>query len=88
MPREKRRPLVKRSNDDLSVRDELDTAPTGGRLNQSMTRWGIRGMDDLTVEELAQLQQKLEGWIRQRAHDPERPRRRPWVMKPKTAYPA
>jgi hypothetical protein len=88
MPREKRRLLVKRSNDDLSVRDELDTAPTGGRLHQSMTRWGIRGMDDLTVEELAQLQQKLEGWIRQRAHDPERPRRRPWVMQPNTAHPA
>jgi hypothetical protein len=88
MPREKRRPLVKRSNDDLSVRDELDTAPTGGRLHQSMTRWGIRGMDDLTVEELAQLQQKLDGWIRQRAHDPERPRRRPWVMTPNTAHPA
>jgi hypothetical protein len=48
-----------------------------------MTRWGIRGMDDLTVEELAQLHQKLDGWIRQRAHDPERTRRRPWVMQPK-----
>jgi hypothetical protein len=53
-----------------------------------MTRWGMRGMDNLTVEELARLQQKLEGWIRQRAHDPERPRRRPWVMKPNTAHPA
>jgi hypothetical protein len=53
-----------------------------------MTRWGIRGMDDLTVEELARLQQTLDGWIRQRAHDPERPRRRPWVMQPKTAHPA
>jgi hypothetical protein len=45
-------------------------------------------MDDFTVEELAQLHQKLDGWIRQRAHDPERSRRRPWVMKPHTAHPA
>jgi len=42
----------------------------------------------LTVEELARLQQKLDGWIRQRAHDPERTRRRPWVMQPKRAHPA
>ncbi len=45
-------------------------------------------MDELTIEELAHLHQKLEGWIRQRAHDPERPRRRPWVMQPHTAQPA
>jgi hypothetical protein len=44
-------------------------------------------MHDLTVEELARLQQKLDGWIRQRAHDPERPRRRPWVMQLNTAHP-
>jgi hypothetical protein len=88
---------LKRSNDDLSVRHELDAAPTGGRLHPSLTqrrtpeglgRWGIRGMEDFTVEELAQLHQKLEGWIHQQAHDPERTRRRPWVMKPKTAHPA
>jgi hypothetical protein len=79
---------LKRSNDDRSVRDERDTAPTGGRLHPSMTRWGMRGMEDFTVEELAQLQQKLEGWIGQRAHDPERTRRRPWVMRRKTAHPA
>jgi hypothetical protein len=83
MLRQKRRPPVKRSNDDLSVRDELDAAPTAGRLHPSMTRWGMRGMEDFTVEELARLQQKLDGWIRQRAHDPERPRRRPWVMQSK-----
>lgn len=79
---------MKRSNDDLSVRDKRDTAPTGGRLHPSMTRWGMRGMEDFSVEELARLHQKLDGWIRQRAHDPERPRRRPWVMKPHTAHPA
>jgi len=39
-------------------------------------------MEDFTVEELARLQQKLDGWIRQRAHDPARPQRRPWVRHP------
>ena len=76
---------MKRSNDDLSVRDELAAAPTGSRLPPIMGRWGMRGMDDFTVEELACLQQKLDGWIRQRAPQTKRPRRRPWVMKPKTA---
>ncbi len=56
--------------------------------HEDLPRWGLRGMDDLTAEELAQLHQKLDGWIRQRAHDPERPPRRPWVMKPKRAHPA
>jgi hypothetical protein len=87
-PRQRRRPPAKRSNDDLCVRDELDTAPTGGRLHASMTRWGIHGMDDFNVEELTPLHQKLEGWMRQRAHDPERTRRRPCVMSPHMAYPA
>jgi hypothetical protein len=79
---------LKRSNDDLSMRDELDTAPTGGRLNPSMTRGGMRGMNDFTVEELAQLQQKRARWIGQRAPQTERTRRRPWVMQPNTAHPA
>lgn len=79
---------MKRSNGDLSVKDKLDAPPIEGRMNPIMARWGIRRMDDFTVEELARLHQKLEGWVRQRAHDPERTRRRPWVMKPKTAYPA
>jgi len=79
---------LKRSNDNLSVKDELDAAPPGGRMPPIMTRWGIRGMDDFTVEELARLHQKLEGWIRQRAPQTERTRRRPWVMQPKTAHPA
>jgi hypothetical protein len=78
---------VKRSNDDRSVRDELDAAPTGGRLHPIMGRWGMRGMDNFSVEALAQLHQKLDRWIRQRAHNPERPQRRPWVMQPKTAHP-
>jgi hypothetical protein len=97
MPRQRWRPPLKRSNDDLSVRDELDAAPTGGRMHPSITqnrtpeglgRWGIRGLDDFTAEELARLHQKLDGWIRQRVPQTERTRRRPWVMKPKTAHPA
>jgi hypothetical protein len=79
---------VKRSNDDRSVRDELDAAPTGGRLHPIIGRWGIRGIDDFTVEELAQLHQKLARWIGQQAPQTERTRRRPWVMKPHTAHPA
>jgi hypothetical protein len=79
---------LKRSNDDLSVSDELDAPPTGAHLPPIMGRWGMRGMDDFTAEELARLQQKLDGWIGQRAHDPERPRRRPWMMQPKTTHPA
>jgi hypothetical protein len=79
---------VKRSNADRSVRDTRDPAPTGGRLPPSLGRWGMRGIDHLTAEELVRLQQKLDGWIRQRAHDPERRQRRPWVMQRHMAYPA
>jgi hypothetical protein len=73
---------MKRSNDDLSVRDELDVAPTGGRLHPSIMqnrtpeglgRWGMRGMEDFSVEELAQLHQKLEGWIRPAGPRPRAP---------------
>jgi hypothetical protein len=44
--------------------------------------WGIRGIDELTVEELAHLHQQVEGWMSQRAHEADRTRRRPWVMPP------
>ena len=57
-------------------------------MREDLPRWGMRGMDDLTAEALTRLHQKLNGGIGQRAHDPERPRRRPWVMKPHTAHPA
>jgi hypothetical protein len=57
-------------------------------MNPIIARWGIRGIDDFTVEELALLQQKLDRWISQRAPQTERTRRRPWVMKPKTTHPA
>jgi hypothetical protein len=73
---------LKRSNANPSVSDARNATPTGGRLPPSMPRWRMRGMEDFTVEELARLQQKLDGWIRQRAHDPERPQRRPWVRHP------
>jgi hypothetical protein len=53
-----------------------------------VARWGLRGIEHLTAEALARLQQKLDGWIRQRAHDPERPQRRPWVMQRHMAHPA
>ena len=56
---------------------------------EERARYGIRVMEDFTTEELALLHAKLAGWMRQRAHAPERPRRRPWVMtKPRTAHPA
>jgi hypothetical protein len=54
---------------------------------EGLGRWGIRGIDKFTVEELARLHQTLDGWIHQRAHDPERPRRRPWVMTLHTVHP-
>jgi len=57
-------------------------------MHPIMARWGIRGIDDFTVEELPRLPQKLDGCIGQRARDPERTRRRPWVMQPKMAKPA
>jgi hypothetical protein len=48
----------------------------------------MRRMSHLTVEALARVYQQLDGWIGQRAHDPARPQRRPWVMKPHAAHPA
>jgi hypothetical protein len=57
-------------------------------MHLSMARWGMRRMDDLTVEALARWPQKLDGWSGQRGPQPERPRRRPWVIKPHTARPA
>jgi hypothetical protein len=52
---------------------------------EERARQGIRGMEGFSAEELALLQEKLDGWMGQRAHEPERPRRRPWVMPPHTA---
>jgi hypothetical protein len=72
---------VKKSNDDPS-------AATEGRMAPLVTRWGMRGMEDFTAEELARLQQKLDGWIGQRTPTAARTRRRPWVMQRKAAHPA
>jgi hypothetical protein len=81
MPRQRRRPPLKRSNADRSV-------PTGGRMHPSMACWGMRGMEDLTVEARARWPQTLDRWIGPRAPQTERTRRRPWVMQPHTAHPA
>jgi hypothetical protein len=51
-------------------------------MPKGLGRWGIHGLDAMTVEELARLHQQVEGWMSQRAHDPKCPRRRPWVMPP------
>jgi hypothetical protein len=45
-------------------------------------------MEDFTAEELARLQEKLDGWIGQRTPTAARTRRRPWVMQRKAAHPA
>jgi hypothetical protein len=51
--------------------------------------YGIRVMEDFSAEELALLEAKLAGWLRQRAPRPERPRHRaPFIMKRQTAAPA
>jgi hypothetical protein len=43
-------------------------------------------MEDFSAEELARLQQKVEGWVRQRIPHPGGNRRRtPFVMKRQTA---
>jgi hypothetical protein len=56
---------------------------------EERARYGIRGIEDFTPEELALLHEKLAGWLRQQAPQTERTRRRPWVMtKPRTADPA
>jgi hypothetical protein len=61
---------------------------TQSRTPEGLGRWGMRGMNDFSVEELAQLQQKRARWVGQRAPQTERTRRRPWVMQPNTAHPA
>jgi hypothetical protein len=55
---------------------------------EERARYGIRGMEDFTPEELVLLQAKLAGWVRQRPSPPGRPRHRaPFVMKRRTATP-
>lgn len=57
--------------------------------SEDLTRWGIRGMDDFSAEELARLQLKVEGWIHQLApHSPNKRHRTPFVMKRRNITPA
>ena len=56
---------------------------------EERARYGIRGMEDFSDEELALLQAKVAGWIGERAPQPKSPRHRtPFVMKRRTAAPA
>jgi hypothetical protein len=87
-PCQKRRLPVKKSHANPPVTDARTLVPTGGPLPLMMGRWGMRGIGHFTAEELARLHQKLHGWIRQRAHDPERPQHRPWVRHPPRVHSA
>ena len=52
---------------------------------EERSRYGIRGIDEFTAEELALLQQKIEAWVRQQVPHPGGNRRRtPFVMKRRT----
>lgn len=56
---------------------------------EERARYGIRGMEDFSDEELALLHAKLVEWIRQRTPHPESTRHRaPFTMKRRTAAPA
>jgi hypothetical protein len=56
---------------------------------EERARYGIRGIEDFTTEELALLHEKLAGWMRQRAPEPKNPRHRtPFVMQRRTDAPA
>ena len=56
---------------------------------EERARYGIRGMEDFSPEELALLQAKVAGWIGERAPQPKSPRHRaPFVMKRQTTAPA
>jgi hypothetical protein len=56
---------------------------------EERARYGIRGIEDFSAEELALLEAKLAGWVRQRAPGPESARHRaPFVMKRRNAEPA
>jgi hypothetical protein len=47
-------------------------------------RWQVRGKEEFTADELAQLQEKLEGWMRQTAPKVATKRSRHlFVMKPR-----
>ena len=57
--------------------------------SEERARYGIRGMEDFSAEELALLQAKVAAWTRQRAPHPKSARRQtPFVMKRQSAAPA
>jgi hypothetical protein len=56
---------------------------------EERARYGIRGMEDFSAEELALLQEKVAGWTRQRVLHPKSTRHRaPFVMTGRTVTPA
>jgi hypothetical protein len=56
---------------------------------EERARYGIRGMEDFSAEELALLHEKLAGWMRQRVSHPGSARHRaPFVTTRRTAAPA
>ncbi len=56
---------------------------------EERARCGIRGMEDFSAEELALLQEKLAGWMRQGVPHPGSTRHRaPFMMTRRTAAPA
>lgn len=56
---------------------------------EARARYGIRGLEDFSAEELALLQAKLDGWMRQRApHTGSTRHRAPFVTRRRTAAPA
>jgi hypothetical protein len=56
---------------------------------EERARYGIRGLEDFTTDELALLHAKVVGWVGQRApHLATRRHRAPFVMKRRTVAPA
>jgi len=56
---------------------------------EERARYGIRGIEDFSPEELEVLQAKVTGWIGQRDPHPVNTRHRsPFVMKRRTVAPA
>jgi hypothetical protein len=47
---------------------------------EALARWGIRGIEDWTIEGLTRVQPNVDGWSCQRAPSPERTRRWPWLV--------
>jgi hypothetical protein len=59
--------------------------PEPSTTPEEYARWRVRRIEGFTVEELALLQQKLEGWIRENGPRTESKRRTSFVMRPKTS---